>query len=134
MLPHQALLLDKQLVNFLLDLIDLGLHGLHQLLFLVLECLRLLTVLSDLILGYFPPFLEEFNVVLLCFLFDHLVIFIHFSHQLDMPLVHLGHVLLDLQDVRFRKLHRDEFFDGRPVETIFIIRIKFVIGLVSELI
>ena len=68
------------------------------------EFIALLAVASNLGLGEFFPFLEEFNVVLLGFLLNQTVVFVHLSHKLDMTLMHLFHVFFDLEDVLLCKL------------------------------
>ena len=77
-------------------------------LFLLGHVLGVDAVLLNLLLGNFLPLLEELNVVFLGFLFDKLVVLVHLTHQSDMAVVHLFHVLFYFDNVFFGELERHQ--------------------------
>ena len=80
-----------------------------HLVLLLRQLLSVLSVLLDLLLSHLLPLAQKFNIILLCLLFDELIIFVHFPHQPYMPLMHLLHILFNLDYMLLSEL------DGQQV-------------------
>jgi hypothetical protein len=102
---HEGLLGSEHLINLLSVLLKLGILFLQYNLLLVLQLFRLLSILGYFTFCDFAPLLKEFYVVLLGLLLDHLVVLVHLSHQFDVALMHVLHVLLNLHYVGFREFN-----------------------------
>lgn len=119
---HPLILSDKALsvayltCKPLLERLHLGVSLLNSFDLLLDETVALLPVACDLCPGKLLPLGKELNVVLLGLVLDHLVVVVHVGHQLDVPLMHLPHVFLDLEDVGLRKVERNEPSAGSATE------------------
>ena len=87
----------------------------------------------------FFPFLQEFYIVLLSFLFNKPIVVIHFSHKLDMSFVHAFHVFLNLLYMLSGKLQRNNssialatLSERGPYITIKIINITLWLSLIIK--
>ena len=87
-----------------IELINLLMHFFLKLLFFEGKLLCVLSVLLDLSLCNFFPFTKELDIVLLGLLFNQFIVFVHFSHKANMAIVHLFHILFNLNDVFLGKL------------------------------